>query len=107
MFDQFAQMMRSPEVGGVIVVLTILLVADFITGVSRAFRVGVFQWGQVADFLGSHVIGRWLGLVVMAMLTPYAIVLVPVTALAVAAYSAETLASIRKNLDVAVNPDPA
>jgi uncharacterized protein YqgC (DUF456 family) len=105
-FEQFVQTMKSPEVGGVMVVLSVLLVADFVTGVTRAVRLGVFEWDVIADFIGTHVIGRWLGLVVLVALQPLSDVLVPVLGLAVAAYTAESLASIRTNIGLARNPEP-
>ena len=98
MIEQFIQTLTSPQVGGVIVLMAALLVADFVTGVSRAARLKVFQWDQVADFIGTHVVGRWAGIAILVLLAPYNPALVVLSGLAVAAYTAESLASIRENV---------
>jgi hypothetical protein len=98
MFDQFIETLSSPEVGGVLILMTALLVADFLTGVSRAFRLKVFEWKLVADFLGTHVAGRWLGIAILVALSPASPAILAVSGLAVAAYTAESLASIRENV---------
>ena len=103
MIEQFISTIQSPGVGDVIVLMSVLLIVDFVTGVSRALRTKTFAWDQIADFLATHVAGRWLGLVVLVALAPYAEVLVAIAGIAVAAYVAESIASIGKNIGVAMD----
>jgi hypothetical protein len=103
----FIEFVRQPAVGGVIVGLNALMVADFATAVAASFRTkgpGIFGSNFeplfVAEFLRSHTLGRLLPIVVLILLTSIAEALVAVVALGVAAYTVETMASIKSNLSL-------
>ncbi len=83
---------------GLIVGLVILTTADFITGISAAFRTGTFDPQSVTDFLGYHVVGRVLPIAAIAVLGHFEPSLWALAGLAAGAYTVETLASIRDNL---------
>ena len=104
--------LTSPAVGGVIVVLAGLMLGDLATGVGAALRRpgsglfgSEFEPLYVGEFIRSHILGRLLpivGIIVLSVITPP---LVIVAGLAVTAYTAETLASIKENLELAVETD--
>lgn len=106
--------LSSPLVGGVIVALTGLMLGDFATAIATAFRQkGSGLWGTtfepllVAEFLRSHVLGRLSPILILVLLASFVPALTPVVALAVTAYTAETLASIRANLGLGSDANAA
>jgi hypothetical protein len=89
-----------PETLSAIWVLCLLAVADLVTGVSHAVRGGTFEWGFVADWVEKHLGGRVLPIAVVLVLAQWAEPLYAIAATASATYVAETIASIRSNLEV-------
>lgn len=90
--------LASPAVGGVIVVMTGLLLADFLTGVTAAFRAGEFEAAYLPQFLQTHVVGQWVPTIALVILGTFTPPLAVVAALAVTAYTAATISSVRKNV---------
>lgn len=92
--------LTSPAVGGAIVALAGLMVGDFLTAISAAFKNDEISPLIIAEFLRSHVLGRLMPIVGLIVLSTFTPALVPVVGLAVGAYTVETIASIKANLDL-------
>jgi hypothetical protein len=95
---QLGDALASPAVGGVLVVMTGLLLADVLTGVTAGFRTGTFDPAVMTKFLQTHIIGAWVPVVGLVLLAAFTPPLAVVAALAVTAYTAKTINSIRKNV---------
>lgn len=106
--DVIVSFLKDPMVGGVILTLVGLMLADLLTAIGAAFRrkgTGLlgseFEPLVVAEFLRSHVLGRLLPIIFLVFLAKFSEPLVAVVALAVAAYTVETIASVKANLELA------
>lgn len=100
MTDRILSVLLDPKVGGLIVMLAGLMLADFAVAVGKAFQADNFQPLFVAEFLRSHVMGRLMPIVALVLLSTVAPPLVVVVGVSVAAYTVETVASIRANLSL-------
>lgn len=96
--DFIVATLTDPLVGGTIVTLFGLAIADLITGVGAAFRTDTFYPEFVAGFLKSHVLAALLPIVAVIVLSAFVQPLVVVAGIAVATYTVQTVASIRDNL---------
>lgn len=74
-----------------------LAVADFAVAVAVAVREQRFEAALIAGWLETHLVGRVLPIVVLAVLPEP---LFAIAGLALATYTVETIASLRRNLFV-------
>lgn len=91
----------SPAVGGVILTLAGLMLADFVTALAAAARAKDVEPLILGEFLRTHVMGRWVPIVALIILSTISQPLVAIAGLGVAAYTVETAASIKANLGLA------
>jgi hypothetical protein len=83
-----------------------LALGDFVTGTARAIRLGQFKVARVSEWVSQHLLGRVMPLAFLATLSPGNEPLMAIVAAGLATYTAETLASIKANLDWSTDPDP-
>ena len=97
-WDYLVGLANDPLVGGAIATVAILAIVDLATGIGAAVRSKSFMWDFVGNWVQSHVAGRVLPIILVIIFAPFAAPLTAVAGLAVAAYTVETVASIRRNL---------
>lgn len=97
-WDYLVGLANDPLVGGAVATVAILGLIDFVAGVANAVRQGVFQADFVGHWVQSQLAGRILPIILVIVFAPFAAPLTAVAGVAVAAYSVESIASIRRNL---------
>lgn len=100
MSDILNGLLADQALTALVVGLVGLTVADFLTGITAAFRTGTFDPASIAQFLQTHVIGRVLPIAVVAVLGHFEPALWAIAGLAAGAYTVETINSIKKNLQL-------
>jgi len=96
-------LLADQALAGLIMGLVTLTIADFLTGISAAWRSETFDPACIATFLSTHVVGRVLPIAAIAVLGHFEPALWALAGLAAGAYAVETLASVRDNLNLTDN----
>lgn len=89
-----ASIANDPAIVGLLCVAA----ADTAVGIGTALRDGAFRLDQVGTFLASHVLARVFPLTALLLFGKGNPVIAAIATAAVAAYVAETVASMRRNL---------